>query len=127
MGFSRKSLRLNPAPSYQVQAGSQQLDLGAVSVGNPHAVICVDDTESTPLEVLGPAVQALREFPEGVNVGIMQIIDERHVRLRVFERGVGETLACGSGACAAVAVGRVRGWLNSRVSVMLPGGKGVPL
>lgn len=111
------------APGYQVQAGSQHLDLGAVSLGNPHAVIRVDDTQSTPLEVLGPAVQALREFPEGVNVGIMQIIDERHVRLRVFERGVGETLACGSGACAAVAVGRVRGWLDSRVSVTLPGGE----
>ena len=111
------------APSYRVQTDSHQVEFGAVSLGNPHAVIRVDDTQSTPLEVLGPAVQALREFPEGVNVGVMQVFDQSHVRLRVFERGVGETLACGSGACAAVAVGRVRGWLDSRVSVTLPGGE----
>jgi diaminopimelate epimerase len=111
------------APGYELQVGAQRLEIGAVSVGNPHAVMRVDDTGSTPLEDLGPAVQALAQFPEGVNVGVMEVIDERRVRLRVFERGVGETLACGSGACAAVAVGRVRGWLGARVSVALPGGE----
>ena len=69
-----------------------------------------------------PAVQALDEFPEGVNAGFLQVVDEARVRLRVYERGVGETLACGSGACAAVAVGRDRGWLGPRVTVSLPGG-----
>jgi diaminopimelate epimerase len=111
------------ATSYGVQIGSRRVEIGAVSMGNPHAVIRVDDCESAPVEELGPAVQALEEFPEGVNVGFMQVIDDSRVRLRVFERGVGETLACGSGACAAVAVGRVRAWLGSRVSVALRGGQ----
>ena len=111
------------AVSYGIRVGSQDLEIGAVSVGNPHAVIRIDDCETAGVEDLGPAVQALREFPEGVNVGFMQVLDDSHVRLRVFERGVGETLACGSGACAAVAVGGVRGWLGPRVSVALPGGE----
>jgi diaminopimelate epimerase len=111
------------AASYGIQVGSRHLEIGAVSVGNPHAVIRIDDCEAAGVEELGPAVQALAEFPEGVNVGFMQVLDEAHVRLRVFERGVGETLACGSGACAAVAVGRARGWLGARVSVALPGGE----
>ncbi len=111
------------ALSYALQVGSQRLDIGAVSVGNPHAVIRVDDCQSAPVQELGPAVQSLEEFPEGVNVGFMQVLDDTRVCLRVFERGAGETLACGSGACAAVAVGRVRGWLGDRVSVALPGGE----
>ncbi len=111
------------AASYGVQVDSQRLEIGVVSMGNPHAVIRVDDCEAARVEELGPAVQALEEFPEGVNVGFMQVLDDARVRLRVFERGVGETLACGSGACAAVAVGRVRGWLGARVSVALPGGE----
>jgi diaminopimelate epimerase len=111
------------AVSYGIQVGSQDLEIGAVSLGNPHAVIRVDDCETARVEDLGPAVQALEVFPEGVNVGFMQVLDEAHVRLRVFERGVGETLACGSGACAAVAVGGLRGWLGTRVSVALPGGE----
>ena len=92
-------------------------------MGNPHAVIRVDDCKSTPVAELGRAVQSIEEFPEGVNVGFMQVLDDSRVRLRVFERGVGETLACGSGACAAVAVGRQRGWLGACVSVTLPGGE----
>ena len=111
------------AASYGVQVDSQRLDIGVVSMGNPHAVIRVEDCESAPVRELGPSVQALEEFPEGVNVGFMQVLDDARVRLRVFERGVGETLACGSGACAAVAVGRARGWLGARVSVVLPGGE----
>lgn len=111
------------ALSYEVQVGSKRLGIGAVSLGNPHAVIRVDNCESTPVGELGPAVQAIEEFPEGVNVGFMQVVDDAHVRLRVFERGVGETMACGSGACAAVVVGCMRGWLGSRVTVVLPGGE----
>ena len=111
------------AVSYGLQVGSQHLEIGAVSMGNPHAVIRVDDCGSAPVKELGPAVQSLAEFPEGVNVGFMEVVDDARVHLRVFERGVGETLACGSGACAAVVVGRVRGWLSSRVSVTLPGGE----
>jgi len=111
------------APSYSVEVGSQRLEVGVVSLGNPHAVIRVDDSEAAPVEELGPAVQSLEAFPEGVNVGFMQVLDDRRVNLRVFERGVGETMACGSGACAAVAVGRMRGWLGSSVSVTLPGGE----
>ena len=111
------------APFYRLQVGSKQLEIGAVSVGNPHAVMRVEDCASAEVTELGPAVQGLEEFPEGVNVGFMQILADTSVRLRVFERGVGETLACGSGACAAVAVGRMRGWLGARVSVVLPGGE----
>ena len=111
------------AASYSVRVGAQRLELGAVSMGNPHGVIRVDDCESTPVEELGRGMQSMDAFPEGVNVGFMQILDDSRVRLRVFERGVGETLACGSGACAAVAVGRHSGWLDARVTVMLPGGE----
>ena len=110
------------AEAYLLQVGARRVEIGAVSMGNPHAVTRVDDCAAAPVEELGPAVQALEAFPEGVNVGFMQIVDEATIRLRVFERGVGETLACGSGACAAVAVGRMRGWLGARVSVGLPGG-----
>ena len=111
------------AESYTLEVEGRPVELGAVSMGNPHAVIRVEDCDSAPIEVMGPAVQSLEAFPEGVNVGFVQVLDEKHVRLRVFERGVGETLACGSGACAAVAVGRVRGWLGRRVIVGLPGGE----
>jgi diaminopimelate epimerase len=129
MGIPRFEPRAVPflaetqATSYGVQVGSQRVEIGVVFLGNPHAVMRVDDCESMQVSELGPAVQALEEFPEGVNVGFMQVLDDSHVNLRVFERGVGETLACGSGACAAVAVGRVRGWLSSHVSVALPGGE----
>ena len=111
------------AVAYHVRVGAQRLEIGAVSMGNPHAVIRVDDCESTPVEELGRGVQSIDAFPEGVNVGFMQVLDDSRVRLRVFERGVGETLACGSGACAAVAVGRRSDWLGARVSVMLSGGE----
>jgi len=111
------------AAVYCARVGTQRLEFGAVSMGNPHAVIRVEDCESTQVEELGRGVQSLEVFPEGVNVGFMQILDDARVRLRVFERGVGETLACGSGACAAVAIGRYSGWLGDCVSVLLPGGE----
>ena len=107
---------------YSLRIDGGRYEIGAVSMGNPHAVLRVTDVQSAPVARLGAALQADARFPRQVNVGFMQILDRRSVRLRVFERGVGETLACGTGACAAVAVGRDRGWLDSDVDVNVPGG-----
>ena len=92
-------------------------------MGNPHAVILVDDCAATPVEKIGPMIQALDAFPDSVNVGFMEIKSRNTASLRVFERGVGETLACGSGACAAVVYGIKLGLLSSEVTVDVPGGK----
>lgn len=96
--------------------------IAPVSMGNPHAVTLVDNVDTAPVLTLGPAVQASPRFPQGVNVGFMQVVDRRHIRLRVFERGVGETLACGSGACAAVVAGIRLGLLDACVEVQTHGG-----
>jgi diaminopimelate epimerase len=109
--------------SYPIRVGDEVLEIGAVSMGNPHAIIRVDNVDSAPVERLGPLLEAHGDFPERVNVGFMQVEDPGHIRLRVFERGVGETLACGTGACAAVVHGIARGWLQDPVTVSLPGGK----
>ena len=93
-----------------------------VSMGNPHAVLLVDDVDTTAVDTLGPQVQASPHFPQGVNVGFMQVQDRSHIRLRVFERGVGETLACGTGACAAVTAGIRLGLLDAEVQVQTRGG-----
>jgi len=98
------------------------VNLGAVSMGNPHAVVRVDDIDTAPVDTWGPAIESCASFPNKVNVGFMQVVNEHHVRLRVFERGSGETLACGTGACAAVVSGQLRGWLGQGVKVSLPGG-----
>jgi diaminopimelate epimerase len=111
------------APAYTLNVGSQIVEIGAVSIGNPHVVISVPDVTSAPVGRLGPAIEHHERFPRGTNVGFMQIVDRGQIRLRVFERGVGETLACGTGACAAVAIGRRRGLLDADVRVNLPGGK----
>jgi len=111
------------APVYTLNVGSETVEFGAVSIGNPHAVIAVPDVNSAPVGRLGPAVERHKRFPQGTNVGFMQIVDRGHIHLRVFERGVGETLACGTGACAAVAIGRRRGLLDADVRVDLPGGR----
>jgi diaminopimelate epimerase len=111
------------APVYTLDVGSETVEFGAVSIGNPHAVIAVSDVNSAPVGRLGPAVERHKRFPHGTNVGFMQIVDRGHIHLRVFERGVGETLACGTGACAAVAIGRHRGLLEADVRVDLPGGR----
>jgi diaminopimelate epimerase len=108
--------------SYTLTVNGKSQEIGAVSIGNPHAVLKVTDTRTTPVAGLGPAVQQHANFPRGVNVGFMQIIGPRHISLRVFERGAGETLACGTGACAAVAVGRRWELLEGEVQVDLPGG-----
>ena len=96
--------------------------ISVVSMGNPHAVQLVDDTESAPLPADGPAIEAHSRFPKRVNAGFMQMIDRHYIKLRVFERGVGETLACGTGACAAVVAGIRRGLLESPVKVATHGG-----
>ncbi len=95
---------------------------GAVSMGNPHAVIRVADIAQAPVATVGPALQRNGVFPELANIGFAQIVSRHHIRLRVFERGVGETLACGSGACAAVAVLVRQGHVDREVTVSLPGG-----
>ena len=111
------------APLYELRVGGENVSVSALSVGNPHAVLVVADVAEAPVAELGPAIQALDVFPEGVNVGFMAVRADDAVDLRVFERGVGETLACGSGACAAVVAGRLRGLLAPEVSVRLPGGE----
>ncbi|MDH5327220.1 MAG: diaminopimelate epimerase [Gammaproteobacteria bacterium] len=96
--------------------------IGVVSMGNPHAVIHVEDVDAAPVAKVGAAVESHKRFPNRTNVGFMQILDRNHIRLRVYERGVGETLACGTGACAAVVLGRKWGLLDEVVNVSLPGG-----
>ncbi len=108
--------------TYILRVEDKTLFCGAVSMGNPHCVIEVDDVDTADVLTIGPKVEKHERFPEGVNVGFMQIINDSHIRLRVFERGTGETLACGSGACAAVAVGQLQGKLSKDVRVDLPGG-----
>lgn len=110
------------ADSYPLKVNGQALEIGAVSMGNPHAVLLVDDVGRAPVLELGPLIEQHPRFPQRANAGFMQILEPGHIRLRVYERGVGETLACGTGACAAVAVGRRRGLLGERVRVSLPGG-----
>jgi diaminopimelate epimerase len=98
------------------------VNVALVSMGNPHAVLLVDDVESAQVGTVGPQVQALAAFPRGVNVGFMQVLDRSHIRLRVYERGAGETLACGTGACAAVVAGIRLGLLDGEVDVQTHGG-----
>ena len=108
---------------YRLPVADGEVVVAPVSIGNPHAVIEVDDIVNAPVKRLGVQVQASEAFPEGVNVGFLQIVEPDFARLRVFERGAGETRACGSGACAAMVVGRLTGQLESRVTVSLRGGE----
>lgn len=108
---------------YTVFIDEQAMSLMAVSMGNPHAVLTVADVDTAPVEHVGPLLESHPVFPRRVNVGFMQPINEQHIRLRVFERGVGETQACGTGACAAVVAGRLQGLLAEHVQVDLPGGR----
>lgn len=110
------------ASVYTLEIAGQPISIGAVSMGNPHAVMQVDNIDTAPVATLGPQIERHASFPRRVNAGFMQIIDRSHIRLRVYERGVGETRACGTGACAAVAVGRKQGLLDETVTVDLPGG-----
>jgi diaminopimelate epimerase len=109
--------------SYSVSLGDATVTFTPLSVGNPHAVLFVDNIQTADVDGIGAALTRHPLFPQGVNVGFCQVIDNGFIRLRVFERGVGETRACGTGACAAVVAGNLHGLLGERVKVSLPGGK----
>ncbi|MBU0655905.1 MAG: diaminopimelate epimerase [Gammaproteobacteria bacterium] len=108
---------------YNLDIAGENHSFVAVSMGNPHAVLQVMDVDTAPVETLGSQLEKHPAFPQRVNVGFMQVLGRNHIRLRVFERGCGETLACGTGACAAVVAGRVQGLLDEQVSVELRGGR----
>lgn len=110
------------AVTYPVEVNGQSYEVSAVSMGNPHGVLVVDSVADAPVTTLGAALECHPDFPAKANIGFMEIVHRRFVKLRVFERGVGETLACGTGACAAVVAGQLRGLLDSQVEVKLPGG-----
>ncbi|EGX7690256.1 diaminopimelate epimerase [Vibrio parahaemolyticus] len=109
--------------TYIMRTGDKTLFCGAVSMGNPHVVTVVDDVDTADVDTLGPLLESHERFPERVNAGFMQVVSRDHIRLRVYERGAGETQACGSGACGAVAVGILQGLLDESVKVSLPGGE----
>lgn len=110
------------AVTYPIEVDGQSLEIGAVSMGNPHAVLLVDRVDEAPVTTLGPKLELHPRFPQRVNVGFMQVLGRGEINLRVWERGAGETLACGTGACAAVVHGQLRGLLDARVQVNLRGG-----
>lgn len=111
-------------PLYWVGAGLERIQLGCVNMGNPHAVVLVENTENAPVETLGALLESHPQFPQRVNVGFMEVVNRRHIKLRVFERGAGETQACGTGACAAAVHGIRIGLLDAGedIRVSLPGG-----
>ena len=111
------------ALSHPLSLESETVEISVVSMGNPHAVQVVADVEHAPVERQGPQIEAHPSFPRRVNAGFMEVVDRRRIRLRVFERGSGETLACGTGACAAVVAGIRRGLLDSPVRVVTRGGE----
>jgi len=113
----------NRANTYLLAVAGRELEVSALSMGNPHAVWIVDDVDSAPVAALGPQVEHHPRFPQRVNVGFMQIVSRHQIRLRVFERGSGETLACGTGACAAVVAGISRSLLDATVAVSTRGGE----
>jgi len=107
---------------YQLEVGGAAIEISALSMGNPHAVQLVKDVDAAPVRTQGPAIEAHARFPQRVNAGYIQIIDRGRIKLRVYERGAGETLACGTGACAAVVAGIQRDLLDPRVVVTTRGG-----
>ncbi|BEV71144.1 diaminopimelate epimerase [Paludibacterium sp. THUN1379] len=113
---------VEPARLYRLNAAGEDLEVSALSMGNPHAVLVVPEADLAPVKSIGQALQQSHYFPQSVNVGFMQILSRDEIRLRVYERGAGETLACGTGACAAVVAGIQRGLLNNRVRVHTHGG-----
>jgi len=111
-----------PALTYPLMVSGNEYEISAISMGNPHAVMLVDDTDTAPVSELGPLIEYHPHFPARVNAGFMQVTSPGTIRIRVYERGAGETLACGTGACAAVVAGRLRGLLNEAVEVTTRGG-----
>jgi len=110
------------AMSYALKVGQHVINIAALSMGNPHAVLRVNDLDTAPVDILGPAIESHSRFPQRVNAGFVQMLTPHDIRLRVFERGAGETLACGTGACAAAVAGIRQDWLKSPVSVHTRGG-----
>ncbi|WP_036277727.1 diaminopimelate epimerase [Methylomonas sp. 11b] len=108
---------------YKVKLAETEVQFAAVSMGNPHAVIQVHDVANAPVSTIGARLECHELFPERANIGFMQVVNRRHIKLRVYERGAAETLACGSGACAAVVAGIEQGLLDQVVQVQLPGGE----
>jgi diaminopimelate epimerase len=108
--------------TYMLEVANASVEISALSMGNPHAVQLVDNVEAAPVLTQGPMIEHHTRFPERVNAGYMEILDRHHVRLRVYERGAGETLACGTGACAAAVAGIIRGQLDTPVRVTTHGG-----
>ena len=108
--------------TYLLRVAEQTVMCGVVSMGNPHCVLNVESVKTAPVETLGPLLESFDRFPERVNVGFMEVVSAGEIRLRVFERGAGETMACGTGACAAAVIGMHQGKLRERVKVQLPGG-----
>ncbi|MDN6856598.1 diaminopimelate epimerase [Pseudomonas sp. CAN2814] len=111
------------ALSYSLEVEGQAYELAAISMGNPHGVLRVDDVDSAPVRTLGPKLEVHPSFPQKANIGFLQVVNPNQARLRVWERGAGETLACGTGACAAAVAGIRQGWLQSPVQIDLPGGR----
>ena len=107
---------------YVLDVSGEMINIGVVSMGNPHAVTLVDNIDTARVEELGQQIESHALFPNRVNAGFMQIIDDSHIKLRVYERGSGETMACGTGACAAVVIGHIQGYLAEQVEVCLTGG-----
>jgi diaminopimelate epimerase len=114
---------VNGCELWSIELANHPVDVAVVSMGNPHAVMRVDSTEHAPVEEVGPQVEGHARFPRRVNAGFVQVVSRSHIKLRVFERGSGETLACGSGACAAVVAGIRLGWLDETVDVDALGGR----
>ncbi len=112
----------NQQLQYDVSVDGQSYQFGSVSMGNPHCVITVADIDKTDVEQIGRSLTEHTIFPQGANIGFMQVVAKDEIRLRVFERGVGETLACGTGACASAVIGRLQHQMEQRIRVFLPGG-----
>lgn len=111
-----------PVLHFPVKAGNHHYDMTLVNMGNPHAVCFVEETDSVPVAVDGPVIESLPDFPERINVEFVQILSRDHIKVRVWERGTGETLACGTGSCASTVASVLNGFCDRRVSVELPGG-----
>jgi len=110
------------ALTYELEVAKESVEISALSMGNPHAVQLVDNVDTAPVPIQGPMIERHARFPERVNAGYMEILDRHHVRLRVYERGAGETLACGTGECAAAVAGIIRGRLDTPVRITTHGG-----
>ena len=115
-------IAVEQAVTYELEVDHMSVELSAVAIGNPHAILRVQSVETAPLENIGPLLESHPRFPQRCNVGFMQVVDRQQIKLRVFERGVGETMACGTGACAAVVSGCLLSLLDEQVKVTLPGG-----